>query len=278
MRKIIVPVDFSNSSVKALENAVSIAKRVDGEIGIIHVNKLKTFGSVFGGHTTSESVGMIEKNMESLLKSIDFKNVPVTHTLRTGNVAKEVLQYAEESNAYLIIIGTHGESGHIESWMGGNAYKIINSAPCPVLNMPETDKPFDLKKIVAPIDTTITTRHKIPFTAELANFYRAEIFVLGVCVDESTEFVNRLDSYCYQVRKFLNQANVPNEYEFVTGSNITTMTIDYAKKINADLIVTMTDHDSGNIFMSSHAQQMVTKSPLPVLTINPTIDVENFQY
>jgi nucleotide-binding universal stress UspA family protein len=278
MRKIIVPVDFSSSSVKSVENAVRIAEKVEGEIGIVHVNKVKSFASIFGGHTTSESVGVVEKNMESLLQGIDFKGVKVTHTLRTGNVAKEVVQYAEESNAYLIIIGTHGESGHNESWMGGNAYKIINSAPCPVLNLPDTAKPFDLKKIVTPIDTTITTRHKIPFTAEFANLYKAEIHVLAVCVDESAEFVNRIDSYCYQVRKFLNQANVPNEYEFVTGSNITQMTIDYAQKINADLIVTMTDHDSGNIFLSSHAQQLVTKSPIPVLTINPVIDVEKFQY
>jgi nucleotide-binding universal stress UspA family protein len=278
MRKIIVPVDFSTSSVNSVENAVNIARKVDGEIGIIHVNKVKSFASIFGGHSTSENVADIEQNMESLIKSIDFKNVKVTHTLRTGNVAKEVVQYAEESNAYMIIIGTHGESGHHESWMGGNAYKIINSAPCPVLNMPVSDKLFDLKKIVVPIDTTISTRHKVPFTAELANFYRAEIFVLAVCVDESAEFVNKIDSYCYQVRKFLNQANVPNEYEFVTGSNITNMAIDYAAKIGADLIVTMTDHDSGNLFMSSHAQQMITKSPIPILTINPVIDVEKFQY
>jgi len=277
MRKIVVPVDFSSGSVKALENAVIIAKKIDGEIGVIHVNKVKSFASIFGGHKTEGNVGDIERDMQSLIKSVDFKGINVSTTLRTGNVAKEIAQYAEEAPAYMIIIGTHGESGHNESWMGSNAIKVITSAPCPVLSMPYSEKPFDLKKIVVPIDTTITTRHKVPFTAELANFFRAEIIVAAVCVDESTEFVNKLDSYCYQVRKFLNQANVPNEYEFLTGNNVTNMTIEYAKKINADMISIMTDQDS-SIFMSSPAQQMVTRSPIPVLTMNSVLEIENFEY
>src|SRR6185437_1694363 len=203
MRKIIVPVDFSASSVKAVQDAVTIAKKVDGEIGIIHVNKVNSIASIFGSHKTAENVGAVERNMEKLVKSTDFKGLPFTTTLRTGSIAKEITNYAEEVTGFLIIIGTEPTKKNTENgWLAAETHKIISSSPCPVLTIPLSDKPFDIKKIVLPIDTSITTRHKAPFTAELANAFRATVYVLGTCIDESPEFVSKLEGYCYQVRKF----------------------------------------------------------------------------
>lgn len=281
MRKIVVPVDFSISSVKAVENAVTIARRVSGEIGIIHVNKVNSFASIFGGHKTEMNVGVVEKNMEKLVSGIDFKGIPYTTTLRTGSVAKEVGAYAEEAGAFLLAIGTEPTPKSASAtWASAELYKIITSAPCPVLSMPLSDRVFDIKKIVVPIDTTITTRHKVPFSAELANFFRAEIFVLGTCVDESPEFVSKLEGYCYQVRKFLNQANVPNEFEFVVGNNIGKMCIDYAIKINADLISIMTEQEPRIVggFKGTLAEQLVHLSPVPTLSMHKVFEVEQFAY
>ncbi len=280
MRKIIVPVDFSASSVKAVQDAVTIAKKVDGEIGIIHVNKVNSLASIFGSHKTAENVGDVERNMEKLVKGSDFKGLPFTTTLRTGTVAKEITTYAEESTAFLIVMGIEPNDKKSEAaWLGTEVSKIINSAPCPVLTIPFTDKPFDLKKIVLPIDTSITTRHKAPFTAELANAFRATVYVLGTCVDESPEFVSKLEGYCYQVRKFLNQANVPNEFEFVVGNNIGKMSIEFAKKINADMITVITGEEPGMIhFKGGAAEQMVQTSPIPILSMHKSFDVQQFAY
>ena len=278
MRKIVVPVDFSPSSVKAVEDAITIAKKVTGEIGIIHVNKVNSFASMFGSHKTAENAGDVEKSMEKLVKSIDFKGIDYTTTLRTGSVNKEIAAYAEENSAYLTVIGIE-TPGSNTSWLSADAYKIISISPCPVISIPFSDKPFDLKKIVLPIDTSITTRHKAPFTAELANAFRAVVYVLGTCMDESPEFVSKLEGYCYQVRKFLNQANTPNEFEFLIGSNDVKMTIDYAKTINADMIAVLTEHEPGQInFKGSIAQQMIQSSPIPILSIHKSFDVQNFEY
>jgi nucleotide-binding universal stress UspA family protein len=277
MRKIIVPVDFSSCSVKALECAITIAGKVTGEIGVVHVNKVNSFTSLFGSNKPAESVSSIEKNMDNLLNGVNFKGIKYSQTLRTGSVSKEIATYAEESAAFLIVVGSKEESPENPSWLAEHVLKIVNSAPCPVLCIPFSTKPFDIKKIVLPIDTTISTRHKVPFTAEMANFFRAEIIVLGTCIDESEEFVSKLDGYCYQVRKFLNQANVPNDYQFVAGSNITKMTIEYAEKINADVISIMTEQEAG-MMQSSYVKQMLANSPIPVLSMHKAFEAEQFQY
>src|SRR6202012_674126 len=99
-------------------------------IGIIHVNKVNSFASIFGSHKTAENVGDVEKGMEKLVKSIDFKGVNYTTTLRTGSVGKEIGAYAEESSAFLIVVGI--EPSGETSWVSADAYKIVSSAPCPI--------------------------------------------------------------------------------------------------------------------------------------------------
>ncbi len=278
MRKIVVPVDFSPSSVKAVEDAITIAKKVAGEIGIIHVNRVNSFASMFGSHKTAENVGDVEKGMEKLVKGIDFEGIDYTTTLRTGSLSKEIASYAEETTAFLIVIGVEPADKN-SSWLSAEAYKIISIAPSPVITIPFSDKPFDLKKIILPIDTSITTRHKAPFTAELATAFRGVVYVLGTCIDESPEFVSKLEGYCYQVRKFLNQANVPNEFEFLVGNNAVKMTVDYAKTINADMIAVLTEHEPGTInFKGSVAQQMIQSSTIPILSIHKSFDVQQFEY
>jgi nucleotide-binding universal stress UspA family protein len=277
MRNIVVPVDFSSVSVKALECAITIAGRITGEIGVIHVNRVNAFASLFGAGKAADNVGDVEKSMDELLKSTNFRGIKYSHTLRTGSVAKEIASYAEESAAYMIVIGSKQESEAKPSWMAEYATKVVSTAPCPVLSVPFSQKPFDIRKIVLPIDTTISTRHKVPFTAEIANFFRAEIIVLGTCLDESEEFVSKLDGYCFQVRKFLNQANVPNEYQFVAGSNISKMTIEYATKVNADIISIMTEQDAG-IMQSAYVRQMLAHSTVPVLSMHKAFEAEQFQY
>jgi nucleotide-binding universal stress UspA family protein len=158
--------------------------------------------------------------------------------------------------------------------MGSNAYRVVSGADSPVMTIRGTEHP-EIKKIVLPIDLTNTTRHKVPFTMELAKMYRSEVHVIAVCTDDSQEFVIKLTSYTAQVARFLGEHGVKTVTDFLKGDNVTTMAIDYAKKIDADLIAIMTEQESNvlNMFLGTYAHQMVNRSPIDILSIHPNLSV-----
>ncbi|MGZ5304785.1 MAG: universal stress protein, partial [Bacteroidia bacterium] len=241
MRKIIVPVDFSGDSLKAFRKAIHMAKKLSAEIDLLHVKKTRSFASIFSTSKDDREVD-IDKSFEEMLAGVNLDGIPVHTITKSGSsVAKEIVRYAEAEDAYLIIMGTHGVSGFEEFWMGSNAYRVVSSADCPVLSMRGSEDITDISRIVLPIDLSATTRQKVPFTLDLAKHFNAEVHVIAVCIDETEEFVMKLTSYSAQVARFLAEKGIKVVTDFLTGDNVTTMTIEYAKKVDADLISIMTD-------------------------------------
>lgn len=276
MKQIVVPVDFSADSVRAVQKAVFMAKKMVAEIKLIHVIRSKSLSSIFSSSNGVAGPEEIEAKFKELIQNVEHAGVPMEYTIVKGNVPKEISKYVESISANLIVMGTHGASGFEEFWMGSNAYKVVNSADCPVLTLRSSSEKMDIKKIVLPIDTTQYTRQKVPFTMDLASYFGAEIHVVAVCIDETEEFVIKLTNYMGQVARFLKKHNIECVTEFLVGDNPTTMTLDYAKKIDADLISIMTEQETSFLYMflGAYAQQMVNHSPIPVLTMhrNPMLE------
>jgi nucleotide-binding universal stress UspA family protein len=274
MKKIIVPVDFSENSLQALKSAIEVAKRVEGSITLLHVIKIKSF-PLFGGEDKPErDTASIENNFTDLINHIHHDGVSIDYVIHTGKVSSEIIKFSDEQDAYLIIMGTHGSSGFEEFWAGSNAYRVVAGASCPVITMRGTNAKVDFKKIVLPIDLSPGTREKVPFTMELAKVFGAEIFVIGTDMGDTEEFVNRLKIYVNQTVGFIQNEGVKVSSEIITGDNVTNMTIEYAQKIGADLISIMTEQETAlvNTFIGPYAQQMVNHSSLPVLSMQRTHD------
>ena len=276
MRKIIVPVDFSGDSLKAFQKAANMAKTQSAEIHLLHVKKTRSFASIFSFKKDDDEVD-VDKSFEEMLSNVKSSDVNIQTVTKSGSsVAKEIIKYAEAEDAYMIIMGTHGVSGFEEFWMGSNAYRVVSSAACPVLSMRGSSDVIGVTKIVLPIDLSATTRQKVPFTLDLAKHFKAEVHVVATCIDETDEFVMKLTSYSGQVARFLTEKGIKVVTEFLKGDNVTTMTIEYAKTVDADLIAIMTEQETSmlNAFLGAYAQQMVNHSPIPVLSMhkNPSLE------
>ncbi len=277
MKNIIVPIDFSQDSINALNTAISIAKKAEAEIFLIHVNKLKQFAGFFSGQQISENPADIMNNFTELLLNIDNQGVKITSDTVEGRVDTEVVRLAEEKGAYLIVMGAHGISGERPHWAGSNAFKVVSHATCPVLTVRgDVEVGKVIKKIVLPIDTDLSTRHKVPFAIELALLFGAEIYVFAASMSHSQEFIAKSVSYATQAMEYIESFGVKCQMEDGVGNNITDMTIDHAQKVGADLIVIMTEQETAisNIFVGPYAEQMIHKSRIPVLSMhkNPKLD------
>ncbi|ALO15179.1 universal stress protein [Salinivirga cyanobacteriivorans] len=274
MKHVLVPVDFSEDSVNALEMAIAFANEMGHDVRMIHVIKDAVFYQ--RNFSLTNLIDVKNETVINNLKKLVEQYKPKAHhnldfRIRSGKVYNEIANQAKYGEAELIVIGSHGTSGFEELWLGSNAYKVVNNSPCPVLSLRNSYKRHQINRIVLPIDDTPETRQKIPYTARIAKEFNAEVHLLQVADTKKENVLQRINDYANQVARFLENNDIDYLHEAITGNNLTDITIDYALRKDADLISIMTEQSEStkNIWLGPYAQQMVNHSPIPVLSIQP---------
>jgi nucleotide-binding universal stress UspA family protein len=272
-KKILVGIDFSECSVNALEHAITIAQKASCGITMVWVNHLDYSKEIFSVEPEN-LLDEVKRKFDALIKKYKSKlgREELNYVIRKGKVYKEICAAADEIDAFLIVIGTHGSSGFEEFWIGSNANRVVSSSSKPIITIREGVKASrSLKKIVMPFDSTKVTRQKLPMTALLAKLFNSEIHVLGVYATSFDDLRYRIQTYVDQAKDYLTENKILYKVEFIEADNITEATIEYAKKIDANLISIMTEQETktSNLWLGPYASQMVNHSPIPVLSIHP---------
>lgn len=271
MERIIVPIDFSEESIKGLELAIIYANKFFCDIQMVHVQSKKH------GRLQVHFENQYNQIVESFEEIIsDYKTKlngvsRLTYIIKTGSVHEEIVNQANAFDDSIIICSTNGTSGLSDYILGSNAHRIIQSTNKPVISVYSSKYIGELKRIVLPIDISKETREKVPLTAAIAKAFGAEVHILQVSTSDSEGIKNKLDIYAATVRKYLDQEGINHKTSYIVGDNITDITIEYAKSIDADLISIMTEQTSAlsNLILGSYAYQMLNSSPIPVLSVTP---------
>lgn len=264
MKKIVVPIDFSDDSLNALDCAVSIANKSEMGVALINVIKSGRFDFFKG----VESVGTKGDFEEILMKYEGKVRHGLEYTIKNGKVFREIVDYANELDTHMIVMGSHGLSGFEEIWVGSNSFRVVSEAKkCSVLTIRKSFTKRSFDKIVLPIDTTWESRHKVPITLEVAKLFSSEVYVLGTALSGDEGEMAKLSNYVSQTCDFFAENNIQHQSKVMNGGNSTEMSIQYGKEVDADLISIMTEQDDpfSSILLGSYAQQMVHHSPIPVL-------------
>jgi nucleotide-binding universal stress UspA family protein len=270
MSKIIVATDFSESSHNALLHALSLANHCGSDLCMVWVKKSDTEKDKFDSKTDSDTKVITQFEELILQYGPELPNNIITYKIRSGKVFKEIVDEAKESNAILIITGTHGASVFVEFWIGSNANRIISLAHCPVITIRAgIDIQRPLKRILLPIDSTLETRQKASFAAFLAKKHNAEIHVVSVYTSNLKDVKMKVDLYANQVSEFLEKEGIKHAKDGIKADHFSTHIIEYAQKVDANLIALMKDQEytASNLWMGPITQQIVNHSPIPVLVI-----------
>ncbi|MBN2614846.1 MAG: universal stress protein [Bacteroidales bacterium] len=272
MKRIVVGIDFSACSLNALEHAVSIAKKANAGITMAWANHLDYSKEIFSMEPENLQKE-VAKRFEKIIKQYRPElGDNLDYEIGKGKVYKVICDVAHKTDAFLIIVGTHGSSGFEEFWIGSNANRIVSASKLPIITIRAGFKSdIKLKTIVMPLDSTVITRQKVPFTALLAKYFDAEIHVLGVHTSSLDDIRYRIQNYVSQTQTYLKENNVRFKSVFVDTHNISDAVIDYANKVDAQLISIMTEQETttANLWLGPYAPQMVNHSAIPVLSIHP---------
>jgi nucleotide-binding universal stress UspA family protein len=252
-KHILIPFDNSPSARVALRTAVNLSKKFKAQMTMVYANP---------------DFEIAEDIMETMRTVKNNAEIDITLFQPKGLIYQEVIAVAESSKCDLIIMGTHGDSGIHELFVGSNAYRVVSSSSIPVLTMQESYKKDSFDTIVIPIDDSHETRQKIPMVRQIAGYFNSKVYILGCSKWETTDVRSRVEQYADQTKRLLEEADIECEIRHNFGGNIAEATMDYSEEIKADLIIAMSESEpAGGFFMGANAQRLVNHSDIPVLTI-----------
>ena len=148
LKRILVPIDFSALSKKALQYALRFAEEFGADVTLLHVIEPEV-PPAFDGFIIAPPViangsrARCANRLKELAGSLALRGTGhIQSTVRTGLAAYEIVEAAKEFDLDLIVIATHGYTGWKHFAIGSTAERVVRAAPCPVLVVREKEHEF----------------------------------------------------------------------------------------------------------------------------------------
>ncbi len=254
---ILIPIDFTEQSILAIGQSYKLAKYTSSKILLLHVYEKS-------GEERYEEIAKLAKRTQQ------ESGVPTEFVNIKGNIYKETVRVAEELEATMIIVGleSHMSPGDV---LGQSASKFIRDCPCPVISIRAKEHRDGCENILLPLDLTKETRQKVDKAIEFAKYFGAAIRILGVYSPKDERYENQLHAYSHQVKQYIKSKGIVCTNKTVASENIAETIVEYANKIEADLIMIMTKAELSmkEFFVGTTAQKIIDISNIPVLSIRP---------
>lgn len=289
IKRILVPIDFSDTSLKALDEAIYMAKLTKATLTLLHVaetvfpmdlNASEHYAVTI--NNLSEHEQEVFKRAAEYLKKLKTKlhnesEVEVNTIATAGWVKDEILDTAEKIKADIIVMGTHGVKGFKEFILGSNTFRVVNEADIPVISVQKHTETPGFKKILVPFRDKPHSREKVDPAIYMAKLYGATIQVLGIDTGDTEQDYNKIEREANQIKRIVESHDVNCEVDVRTTDYLSDKILKYAEERGSDLIVIMAQLDRESVselFMGPLAQQIVNHSKIPVLSIEPAINPE----
>ncbi len=254
--KFLVPYDFTEITRIALDHALAIAPAFDAEVLLYHV--------IDDESERAEA----EQKFKDLLKVLNGDNTDVQSKVQLGKIFKDISREAEEGDAHLLIMGTHGAHG-LQKIFGSHAIKVIKSASTPFMITQNKGPAESIKQIMMPVNLTRESVQIVKYAAELAQKFEARIHML--CQPETDEFLERqLKNNIARARKYLTKEGVASEVDMLPGKkSLSQEVIEYGHAHQADLFAVVHYSESLIPQFDTFSQDMITNEyGIPVLIMN----------
>jgi nucleotide-binding universal stress UspA family protein len=276
---ILVPLDFSEQSTIALEQAVSLSKAFHSEVHVLSVLEDDfSLSRLFTESDSEEILTKLRSKLEEYAKEKEAAlGVPLTTHVVTGSIYEQIAKTADLLNAQFIVMGTTGTPTLKKKFIGSNALRVVRESHVPVITIKGKHHRKGCQNIILPLDLTKETKEKVAKAIEFAKTFGSVIRVVSVLMTTDEFIVNRLTRQLDQAKKSIEASGVNCTAEIVRdpkgSQTLVESIIDYANKSKGDLIMIMTQQelDFTDYFIGSAAQGVINRSDIPVLSIIPTL-------
>jgi nucleotide-binding universal stress UspA family protein len=281
-KKIVVPFDFSETAENAVKHAAFIAAMTKGELILLNVQKKNELLNMLLPILNIKKPSAISEFISEKL-SVEAARIQKEYGVKTssifssGNITTEIVNISKENDADLIIMGTQGGDSKNDLFIGTNTYRTLTKSDLPILTVRTSPSQKGYENIVLPIDLSAHTRQKINVAIQLAKLFGGQLNIIALYNESEKTDKFKLEVYIKQIEKECEKRRVIVTSEILKTEHKVKKTLQFAKKVGAEIIVSMTDQDGD--FQISHLStfihQLINDSKIPVLCIKPELSEMN---
>ena len=257
--KVLVPIDFTPVTENALRYAIGLGDTLPLQ-GIV------LFHVVSSDKDAQAAVSKLEKLAGQYAGQTRAKLEPA---VATGNIFDKIGKEAQERNASLIVMGTHGIKG-MQHIIGSKAMRVITQSETPYIVVQQ--KPYKkIDKMIVPVDSSKEGKQMLPLLEKLnARFHASLLLSRQKTKDEFLN--NKVSNNLAHFKAVLGDAGIPyTESGTYTASSKYKDILEEARKSDADLLVTTIDPETDitDYVMGVEEQKLVANElQVPVLCVN----------
>jgi len=307
LRHILCPVDFSETSIRALSYAAAFAAWYDARLEVLHVAPafdaalVPAMADRFDdGRPYPATRDDVVATLHRAIEAAGAAGLTPRALVQEGRAHDAIANRATAEPADLIVMGTHGRSGFNRLLLGSITEKVLRAAPCPVLTVPPaapgmTGGILTIARILCPVDDSASARRALQYAIDLAGQAGAHVTVLHAlefvdpdeppepspfdpCRDEIAEGRRRRQQRLDHARSWLHAqlaaqpASARDITEMVAVDRAYKAILRQAEEERADLIVMGAQGAGGLELMlyGSNTQHVVRAAACPVLTVRAT--------
>lgn len=295
IKRILFPTDFSRCADQALNHALYLARLYRADLHILHVvvpleydtnNPTHQFPDMDAVQTRLNE--MATARMNAALKEREVGDLRISQAQLQGiSIAPTILEYSDDHNIDLIVMGTHGRRGLKHLFLGSVAEEVVRLAPCPVLTIRERKEPIAVeavRTILVPIDFSEHSRDALIHAKQFAASYRAHMHLLHVIetnavppfyvglnitgFDSVADIKARTEKALQQLLAETAGPQVESTLHILEGYPAHDI-VHFAEKNGMDYIVIATHGLTGfkHLLLGSVAEKVVRRAPCPVFTV-----------
>ncbi len=273
MKKLLVPVDFSECSKNALHNAVQIAERMQMEVLLFH-SVIVPMGLAEGvpagniGYDFEELEKSSRERIEQLIqKTPSLSKVSYRSIIQYGSLHESINELSKDEEIALIVIGTHGASGLAKALIGSNAYHVIKHVGIPVIALPEDSDIGRMKHIALAGDYRNVPDHDaIHLVVDIVKAFLGQLHIIHI--DKGEVLVKEQIDIARSMDKYLKHIN--HSFHFRKFDDVEEGLLEFAKEADVEMIAMISKHHSflERLRHRSHTKKMILDIPMPIMVIH----------
>lgn len=271
IKKILVPTDYSPSSLNAAETAIQIARNNNALVQILHV--------------TDDNCYMIEDEyrekarhvFDAMSGNIRQKyGVPTEIIFSEGTAGPIITKIAFENNPDLIVMGAYGISGKGDTFIGSNAHYVIRHAECPVLIMPEGKKAQGFMNVLYPVRPDRGRLRQFGIVKDItAGGGPCYFEILAILDGKDASEAGCLSAIINTVEQEMSgNEKVKISLSYNNDMNIPEEVLQKTSDINADLLIISSTIDAADKenYIGPFSREIIDRVQIPFLSVRKPAD------
>jgi nucleotide-binding universal stress UspA family protein len=197
IRRILCPIDFSDTSRRALDHALALGRWYGAGVSVLHVHQLSSpvYAAPYMGPEAQRPILLTDGERQEMLTTLESyvaadratSGISIDISLdESTDVSEAILSHAVSTRADLMTLGTHGRTGFRRLVMGSVTEKVIRQAGCPVLTVPPHAPDavpralVSIERILCAVDFSSSSIRALEYAASLSEQAKAKLTVLHV--------------------------------------------------------------------------------------------------